>query len=91
VNILPKIKTFYHIHKPNPLVLIPLGIIWNYFWNSTKIWIKFHWKSWNYCGITGIPLGLLHDEKFQLFPPRTFSEARELFLARGLESSFIKL
>jgi hypothetical protein len=50
-----------------------LGIIWNYFWNSTKIFIKFHWNSWNYCGITGIigiPLGLLYDDKFQLFPPR---------------------
>ncbi len=62
------------------------GIPWNYFWNSTKICIKFHWNSWNYCGITGIigiPLGLLHDEKFQLFPPRSrvdyFSRRVECF------------
>ncbi len=51
-------------------ILELLGIIWNYFLNSFKICIKFHWNSWNYCGIPGIPLGLLHDEKFQLFPPR---------------------
>ncbi len=26
-----------------------LGIIWNYFWNSLKIYIKFHRNSRNYC------------------------------------------
>ncbi len=31
---------------------IDFGIIWNYFWNSTKFCIKFHWNSWNYIGIT---------------------------------------
>ncbi len=38
---------------------IDFGIIWNYFWNSLKICIKFHWNSWNYFGIPGIPMELL--------------------------------
>jgi hypothetical protein len=29
-----------------------LGIIWSYFWNSSKICIKFHWNSWNSFGFT---------------------------------------
>jgi hypothetical protein len=56
------------------------GIPWNYLElflefleNLHKIPLEFLellWNSWNSNGITGIPLGLLHDEKFQLFPPR---------------------
>jgi hypothetical protein len=56
------------------------GIPWNYL----ELFLEFHknlrkipleflellWNSWNSNGITGILLGLRHDEKIQLFPPR---------------------
>jgi hypothetical protein len=32
-----------------------LEIFFGLFWNPLKICIKFHWNSWNYCGISGIP------------------------------------
>jgi hypothetical protein len=60
---------------------IDFGILWN----STKICIKFHWNSWNYCGITGIPMELLEFHwdyctmrNFNYFPivPREFRPIR---------------
>jgi hypothetical protein len=57
-----------------------LEIPWNYLEiflefleNLHKIPLEFLellWNYWNSDGIIGIPLGLLYDEKFQLFPPR---------------------
>jgi hypothetical protein len=57
-----------------------LGITWNYLElfmefleNLHKIPLEFLellWNYWNSNRITGIPLGLLHDEKYQLFSPR---------------------